>query len=139
MTPKTKEDITRAKSTLAEAKKTRDAWNNIVAERTENLAKVQEAYEKGEQARNEDLMLRYLAHLGWEKSEYRKRSVQPAGCGAEPQRILRVAAASPDMIPDGHNCQGVDFSYFTQTTMGAKWSRMHAILLAAAKDWEATR
>lgn len=136
MITKTLEDLERARSTLAEAKKTRDAWNNIVAERTENLAKVQEAYEKGEQVRNEDLMLRYLAHLGWEKSAYRTSSTRPARTG-KPIRKLRVATASKDRMPDGAIEHAIG-AYFTQTGL-VYGCGAHEVLLAAAQEWEATR
>jgi hypothetical protein len=138
MITKTLEDLTRAKSTLAEAEKTRDAWNNIVLERKKNLAQVQEAYEKGEQARNEDLMLRYLAHLGWEKSAYRTSSTRPARTG-KPVRKLRVATASEDMMPDGTvlSTAGTG-AYFTQTGL-VYGCGAHTVLMVAAKEWEATR
>lgn len=136
MTIKTQEAIARAKFTLAEAEKTRDAWNNIVLERKENLAKVQEEYATSEQARNEDLMLRYLAHLGWEKSAYRTSSTRPARTG-KPVRKLRVATASEDMMPDGATEHTVG-AYFTQTGL-VYGCGAHTVLLAAAKEWEATR
>lgn len=136
MNQKTKDDLARAKFTLAEAKKTRNAWDAIVAERTENLAKVQEAYDKGEQARNEDLMLRYLAHLGWEKSAYRTSSTRPARTGS-PNRKLRVATASADRMPDGSIEEATD-AYFTQTSL-VYGCGAHTVLLAAAQEWEATR